>query len=161
MLCCLYTEEKVNILEIIFPCWPFGRRTETNFIRAETEFGKNIFVWYDRHHPLGHTPTPSSSPTSSHLWVWPASAASLNWLVRSEDRKFSFVNKHRCRRGIKLSQCCSSVLESSPPSLSNKSNKPDFIRKKELSGWWWWFFKSLQFRNDLSSYFINKTEFWY
>ena len=81
ILCCLYTEKKVNILEIIFPCWPFGRRTETNFIRPETEFGKNIFVWYDRHHPLGHTPhsallfsilppptmTSPTSPTSTQL----------------------------------------------------------------------------------------------
>ena len=24
ILCCLYTEKKVNILEIIFPCWPLA-----------------------------------------------------------------------------------------------------------------------------------------
>ena len=146
--CCLDTEKKVNILEIIFPCWPFGRRTETNFIRPETEFGKNIFVWSDRHHPLGHTPL--YHPFTSHY-----------------DLSHQHTQLIKKIRGQKVFLCKQTSLQTWNKTFSVLLYSFSQASATSLSGWT--SFEKRTFSmvevgnlhslwNDLSTYFINKTD---
>ena len=106
--CCLDTEKKVNILEIIFPCWPLAEERKPILSARRLSLVKIFLSELRPSSPTwAHSSLLLSSILSPPSMTCPTST--LNWLRRSEDRKFSFVNKHHCRLGIKLSQCCSPV----------------------------------------------------